>query len=357
MAREWTRSVCPYDCPDACGLLVEVEDGRALRVAGDPEHPYTHGTLCPKMRHYERTVHSPLRLTTPLMRSGPKGAGAFRPVSWDEAVAAIAERWSHIIAEHSAEAILPYSYAGTMGLVQRNAGHPFFHRLGASRLDRTICAPAKSEGWRAVMGATPAPHQDSVEESDLVILWGINAAATSIHFQHGARRAQQRGARLWVIDTYRTPTAAAADETFLVRPGSDGALALGLMHLLERDGQTDRDFLATRVQGFAELRERILPDYPPERVSELTGLPVADLEAMARAFGAARAPFIRLGSGLSRYGNGAMTVRCIVALPALVGAYGKPGGGCLTGTSTGGAFELSECGGRIFSPGQPAPST
>lgn len=342
MAGEWTRSVCPYDCPDACGLLVEVEDGRAAAVVGDPEHPYTRGTLCPKMRHYERTVHSPLRLTTPLMRSGPKGAGEFRPVSWDEAVAAIAERWSHIIAEDGAEAILPYSYAGTMGLVQRNAGHPFFHRLGASRLERTICAPAKAEGWKAVMGATPAPHPDNVEESDLVLLWGINAAATSIHFLQGARRAQKRGATLWAIDTYRTPTASAADETFLVRPGSDGALALGLMHLLVRNRQTDGAFLEAHVQGFEALRDRILPDYPPERVSALTGLPVAVLERMARAYGAARAPFIRLGSGLSRHGNGAMNVRCIVALPALVGAYGKPGSGCLTGTSTGAAVALAE---------------
>ncbi len=341
------RSVCPYDCPDACGLLVEVEGGRAVRASGDPEHPFTRGFLCPKMRHYERTVHSPQRLTTPLVRtgpkgSGPKGSGNFRPVSWEEAIGLIAGRWRQIIERHGAEAILPYSYAGTMGLIQRNAGHPFFHRLGASRLERTICSPAKKAGWKAVMGNTRAPHPDEVMRSDLVILWGINAAATSIHFLRGVREAKKRGAKVWLIDTYRTPTAAVADEIFLVRPGSDGALTLGLMHLLARDGRLDENFLKERVQGFEELRQRILPDYPPEKVSALTGLPVTALEAMAAAYGAARAPFIRLGSGLSRYGNGAMTVRTIASLPALVGAYGKPGGGCFCGTSTSAAFALSE---------------
>lgn len=342
MSTDIQRSVCPYDCPDTCGLLVEVQDGRAVRVSGDPEHPFTRGTLCPKMLHYEATVHSPRRLTTPLIRSGAKGSGEFRPISWDEAIERIAGRWREIIGRHGAETILPYSYAGTMGLVQRNSGHPFFHRLGASRLDRTICSPAKDAGWRAVMGETAAPHQDAVAESDLVILWGINAAATNIHFLHGVREAKKRGATVWLIDTYETPTAGAADLAFLVRPGSDGALALGLMHILARDGLIDREFLASRVQGFEELSEQVLPDYPPERTSELTGLSKATIEEMAAAYSRARAPFIRLGSGLSRYGNGAMTVRCIATLPALVGAYVKPGGGCFCGTSTGPAFAMRE---------------
>lgn len=339
---ELKRSVCPYDCPDTCGLLVEVENGRAVRVSGDPDHPFTRGTLCPKMLHYEQTVHSPLRLTTPLVRTGPKGSGSFRPATWDETVAVIAARWKDIIACHGAEAILPYSYAGTMGLVQRNAGHPFFHRLGASRLERTICSPAKEAGWKAVMGDTPPPHPDEVAESDLVILWGINAAATNIHFLHGVRNAKKRGAAVWLVDTYRTPTAAMADRVILPRPGSDGALALGMMHVLARDGLTDQAFLAERVQGYSELAERILPDYPPERVETLTGIPAAEIEDLARLYGRARAPFIRLGSGLSRYGNGAMTVRCIATLPALTGAYAVRGGGCFASTSTGPAFALGE---------------
>ncbi len=344
------RSVCPFDCPDACGLLVEVEENRAVRVSGDPEHPFTRGTLCPKMLHYERTVHSPRRLTTPLRRSGAKGSGAFVPIGWEEAIATIAGRWREIIARHGAEAILPYSYAGTMGLIQRNAGHPFFHRLGASRLARTICSPAKGAGWKAVMGETPGPHPDTVMASDLVILWGINAAATSIHFLHGVREARRRGAKVWLIDTYRTPTAGAADELFLVRPGSDGALALGMMHVLAAEGLLDSSFIEAHVQGFQELREKVLPDYPPERVAEITGLPAAVILDMARRFGRARAPFIRLGSGLSRYGNGAMTVRCIVALPALVGAYGREGGGCLASTSSGAAIAMAEVTREDFMP-------
>jgi anaerobic selenocysteine-containing dehydrogenase len=334
------RSVCPYDCPDACGLLVVVENGRAVSVVGDPDHPVTRGLLCPKMGHYEQTVHSPRRLTTPLRRVGKKGAGEFEPVSWDLAIELICSRWQAIIAGHGAEAILPYSYAGTMGLVQRNAGHPFFNKLGASRLERTICSPAKDAGWKALMGDTPAMEPSEIERSDLVILWGINAAATSIHAMRDAQAGRRGGARLWAIDTYRTPTCEAADEAFLIRPGSDGALALGMLHVIEREGLLDREFIAANVLGFEELSSRILPDCSPARMSELCGLSAGVIERLAREYARARAPFIRLGSGLTRYGNGAMTVRTISCLPAVVGAWGKPGGGIFIGTSTGGAFPL-----------------
>ncbi len=342
VTRKIKRSVCPYDCPDACGLLVEVVDGMAVKITGDPDHPFTRGTLCPKMNHYQKTVHSPLRLTHPLIRIGEKGSGQFQPLSWKEAIDQIAKHWQKIIEQSGAEAILPYSYAGTMGLIQRNAGHPFFYRMGASRLDRTICSPAKEAGWKAVMGETPSPHPDEVAESDLVILWGINAVATNIHFLHGVKIARRNGASVWLIDTYRTLTSTVADKTYIIRPGSDGAFALGLMHLLVRDGLIDKQFLTTRVQGFEELKEKILPDYPPEKVSHLTGLSVDTLESMAKAYGKAKRPFIRLGSGLSRYGNGAMTIRTIVCLPALVGAYGKKGAGCFTSTHTGEAFAMRE---------------
>jgi len=292
------------------------------------------------MNHYEKTVHSGRRLTTPLLRVGPKGNGEFEPISWDEAIERISTSWQSTISDSGTEAILPYSYAGTMGIIQREAGHPFFHRLGASRLDRTICSPAKGEGWEAVMGDTPAPHPETVAQSDLVILWGANIVATNIHFLHGVKEAQRRGAKVWLIDTYQTSTAKVADETFLVRPGSDGALALGLMHLLDSYNLLDQKFLDEKVLGFAELKDHVLPDYPPGKVSELTGISVSTLEQMAKAFGQANAPFIRLGSGLSRYANGAMTVRCIVTLPAIVGAYGRSGGGCFADTSTGRYFDM-----------------
>jgi anaerobic selenocysteine-containing dehydrogenase len=342
MLKKIKHSVCPYDCPDTCGLLVEVIDGKAVKVSGDPEHPFTRGTLCVKMNQYQETVHSPLRLTCPLLRKGVKGSGDFRPISWEEAIDRITEGWQKIIDQYGPESILPYSYAGTMGLIQRNAGHPFFYRLGASRLDRTICSPAKEAGWKVVMGETPAPHPDEVAESDMVILWGINAVATNIHFLQGVERANQNGATIWLIDTYQTPTSTAADQTYIVRPGSDGSLALGLMHLLVQHDLIDHDFLVTHVQGFEELKEKILPDFPPEKVSRLTGLSEETLESMAKSYGRAKNPFIRLGAGLSRYGNGATTIRTIVCLPALVGAYGKRGGGCFTGTSTAGAFAMNE---------------
>jgi anaerobic selenocysteine-containing dehydrogenase len=317
-------------------------DRKAIKVSGDPEHPFTRGTLCVKMNRYQETVHSPLRLTRPLLRIGAKGSGEFRPISWEQAIDRITERWQKIIDQYGSEAILPYSYAGTMGLIQRNAGHPFFHRLGASRLDRTICSPAKEVGWKVVMGETEAPHPDEVAESDLAILWGINAVATNIHFLHGVNRAKQKGATIWLIDTYHTVTSSTVDQTYIVRPGSDGSLALGLMHLLVRDDLIDHDFLTAHVQGFEGLREKVLPDFPPEKVSVLTGLSKETLESMAKVYGRAKNPFIRLGAGLSRYGNGAMTIRIIVCLPALVGAYGKKGGGCFTGTSTAGAFATNE---------------
>jgi anaerobic selenocysteine-containing dehydrogenase len=335
------RSICPYDCPDTCGLQVEVEDGRALGVTGDPDHPITRGLLCPKMLHYERTVHSPRRLTTPLLRTGPKGSGEFTPISWMEAIERICGNWKDLIAEHGGETILPYSYAGTMGLVQRNAGHPFFHRLGASRLERTICSPAKDAGWKAVMGETPAMDPAGMEWSDLVILWGINAAATSIHAMRDAQAARRRGARVWGIDTYRTPTCDAVDVAFIVRPGGDGALALGMMHVMVREDLADRGFIAANVLGFEQFERTILPECTPEQMSPLCGLPAETIERMAREYAAARASFIRLGSGLTRYGNGAMTVRTIACLPAVSGAWQRPGGGVFIGTSTGAAFPLS----------------
>lgn len=340
-ARMLARSVCPFDCPDACGLLVEVESGRALRVRGDPEHPYNQGTLCPKMNGYERTVHSPDRLQHPLVRTGPKGEGRFRRASWDEAIALVAGRFRQVAAEHGAEAILPYSYAGSMGVLQRNAGMAFFHRLGASRLDRTICTPAQDAGWKAVMGQTPGPSPDAVLDSDLVVLWGINAVATNIHFVQRVKEARRRGAKVILLETYANDTARAADRTLLVRPGTDGALALGLVHVLARDGLADEAFLASETEGWPELRDEALRGYAPAAVSELTGVAPGEIEDLARALARARAPFIRMGGGPSRHANGAMTVRIVAALAAVLGAYGRKGGGFFTATHSSQAFDLS----------------
>jgi anaerobic selenocysteine-containing dehydrogenase len=335
------RSVCPFDCPDACGLLAEVEEGRVVAVRGDPEHPYSRGTLCPKMNGYDRTVHSPDRLLHPLVRTGEKGEGRFRRASWDEALDLVAARFREVVAAEGGEAILPYSYAGSMGLVQRNAGMAFFHRLGASRLDRTICTPAQNAGWAAVMGETPGPSPDVVRGSDLVLLWGINAVATNLHFVARVKEARRRGAEVILLETYENDTAAFADRTILVRPGSDAALALGLVHVLARDGLADEAFLRAETVGWPELRARALEDYPPARVASTTGVAPEAIEELAHRLGRARAPFLRVGGGLSRYGNGAMTVRSIVALAAVVGAYGREGGGCLAATGSSAAFDLS----------------
>jgi anaerobic selenocysteine-containing dehydrogenase len=337
---EIKRSVCPYDCPDACGLMVETVEGRAVRVMGDPDHPHTKGTLCSKMNHYEKTVHSPERLTKPLLRTGPKGAGEFKEISWDEAICHIKERWQKIIADFGAQAILPYSYAGTMGVVQRNIGEAFFYRLGASRLARTICSSAKGYGWSTVMGSSLAPHPQEVAASDLIILWGTNVLATNIHLLHYVREAKKKGAIVWLIETYRSTAAQFADEVIIVRPGSDGALALGMMHALESNGLVDEEFVAKFVQGFEALKEEVLPEYSPENVSEITGIDAARIEEMANLYGKARAPFIVMGSGMSRYGNGAMTVRAITCLPAVVGAWAKVGGGLLSSIGTGSAFDM-----------------
>ncbi len=335
------RATCPYDCPDACGLLVDVEGDRVVKVHGDPDHPYSQGSLCPKVNGYERTVHAPGRLLTPMLRSGRKGEGKFRPVSWDEAVARVVAGLKDVASRHGPEAILPYSYAGTMGLVQRNAGDAFFHALGASRLDRTICSPAKGSGWKAVMGDTLAPHPDEVLSSDLAIVWSLNAVATSIHFVQRLKEARRRGAEVWVVETYRTPTSDLADRVILVRPGSDGALALGMAHVLFRDGLADVPFLRAHATGWERFRDEILPACTPAWAAGKTGVDATTIEELARRYAAARAPFIRLGSGLSRYGNGAMNVRCITCLPAIVGAWARPGGGLLGSTGGSQAFDTS----------------
>jgi anaerobic selenocysteine-containing dehydrogenase len=331
---ETFRSVCPYDCPDTCGLLIEVDKGKVVKVKGDPMHPFTRGTLCPKMAHYEKTVYSPLRLKTPLLRTGKKGNGVFRPISWQEAIRRIAEQWKEIIGKQGAETILPYSYAGTMGIVQRHTGQAFFHRLGAARLDRTICAPAKGCGWESVMGNTLSIRPQECAESDFIILWGIHAVATNIHFLQDVRKAQAKGGRVWVIDTYENLTAKNADRFIAVRPGTDGALALGMMHVILKENLADKAFLAEYTAGYEKLAKLVLAEYAPEQVAEITGVSVKIIEEVARAYALAKAPFIRLGSGLSRYTNGAMTVRTIVCLPAFVGAWKKRGGGLLASVPT-----------------------
>jgi anaerobic selenocysteine-containing dehydrogenase len=328
------RSVCPHDCPSCCSLDVTIEAGRVTAVTGDPAHPFTQGVICGKVREYAERVHSPLRITQPLRRVGPKGAGRFEPIGWDEAVADVARRWRAIIAAHGAEAILPFSYAGSMGQVQYYAGHPLFHALGASRLDRTICVGTAYAGWRATVGAVTGNDSEQMVGADLVVLWGINAAYSSINVMTLVKQARARGAWVVVVDPYRTPTAQQADEHLMVRPGTDGALALAVMHVLVAEDRVDHDYLARATLGFDRLAAH-LQAWTPRRVAPIVGLPEATIVAFARRYGATRASFIRVGIGLSRHDNGGMTCRTLACLPALTGAYADPHGGALL--SSGGA--------------------
>lgn len=329
------KSVCPYDCPDACGLIVSVDNNKVISVRGDRAHAFTRGTLCPKMAHYEKVIHSPLRLKSPMKRVGKKGIGEdqYTRISWDEALYAIVNNFKETIDTYGSESILRYSYAGTMGVIQSPAADYFFRCIGATDQDRGICSPAKQAGFRSVYGDTLAIKPQEAQHSDLIVLWGINATATDVHILHDVNIAKKKGARVWIIDTHKTYTFSQAHEHIYVKPGSDGALALGMLHIIHRDGLADIDFIKKHVQGYDELVKEVLLDFTPGKAAEICGVSVERMTEFAHAYAKSKAPFIRLGSGLSRYGNGAMTCRAINALPAVVGAWQYPGGGLLSSAS------------------------
>lgn len=336
------RGACPHDCPDTCAMLVTVRDGRAVRVAGDPDHPFTSGFLCAKVNRYlERTYH-PDRLTTPLRRSGPKGSGRFEPISWGEALEEVAERLHGIAnSPDGPQAILPYSYAGTMGLLQGSSmDRRFFHKLGASKLDRTICSMAGTMGMRYTVGANIGADAEGIPESDLVLLWGTNTLTSNPHLWPFVLQARERGTRIIAIDPIRTRTAEQCDDWIGIRPGTDAALALGIMHVLFADGLEDADFLARHTLGAPELRARA-GEYPVGRVAEITGIEAGRIVELARAYGQARAAFIRVNYGLQRHAGGGMAVRTIACLPAVTGHWRRAGGGVQLSTSAKFAFDKS----------------
>lgn len=337
------KSVCPYDCPDACGLILTVDDNKVIKVRGNKEHAFTRGTLCPKMAHYERVIHSPKRLMTPLRRIGKKGIGPdqYTSISWDEALETIVENFKHTINTYGSESILRYSYAGTMGAVNSPAADYFFRCIGATSQDRGICSPAKQAAFKSVYGDTIAIKPQEAQHSDLIILWSLNAVATDVHILHDVNVAKRNGASVWVIDTHKTYTYDQGTHHVYVKPSSDGALALGMMHIIHRDGLEDTAFIQEYVQGYDELIRDVLPKFTPEYVSSICGVPVEIIEELAHAYAKAKAPFIRLGSGVSRYGNGAMSCRCINALPAVVGAWQHLGGGLLSSSSSSQYFNKS----------------
>jgi anaerobic selenocysteine-containing dehydrogenase len=335
------HAVCPHDCPDTCAMLVTVENGRAIRIAGDPDHPFTNGFLCTKVSKYlERTYHE-ARLAYPQIRVGAKGEGRFRRATWDEALALIAQRLQSVIdSPDGPQAILPYSYAGTMGLVQGDGmSARFFHRIGASLLARTICATAGAEAINYTYGTRMSTDPETIGAAKLIVLWGTNTLTSNPHLWPFIRQAKANGATTICIDPLRTRTAAACDEHIAIRPGTDAALALAIAHVLFRDGLYDRQYLDEMTSGWEALRDRALNEYAPERVAEICRIPAATIEQLATRYGTLRPTFIRATYGLQRHAGGGNAVRAISILPAITGAWNDVGGGFQLSTS--GTFGLN----------------
>ncbi len=330
------RGACPHDCPDTCATITEVRDGRAVRFYADASHPVTDGWLCAKVRPYLERVYAPDRLLYPMRRVGPKGSDApedWQRISWDEAIAEITSRWKRIIAEDGGAAILPYSYSGTLGLVHnRVVSQRLWNRMGASGLERSICGAAAERAVQATLGARWAPPYADFVHSRLIVLWGHNPASTGPHAMPFLREAQRRGAHVVVIDPRKTLTARSADEYIRPRPATDAALALGLMHVLFRDGLADEAWLAANTIGWEELRART-ESYTPGRVAEISGVAAEVIEALAHRYGTTKPALLKFSDGIQRHGNGGQTVRALCCLPAVVGQIGVRGGGVSYSTS------------------------
>lgn len=340
------HAVCSHDCPDSCGVLVTVNsEGRAVKIQGDPAHPVTQGFLCAKVAKYLDRVYSSDRILYPLRRKpgvpkAPLTRGreheSFERISWDEALDAIAARLREIADRYGPESILPYSYAGTIGVLGYGSmDRRFFHRLGASRLDRTICSEAGGVAWNLVYGKKLGTPPEDFRLAKLIIAWGSNIHGNNVHLWPFIEQARRNGARLIVIDPYRTRTAALADRHIAIRPGTDAALALGMMHVILNEGLEDRTYIDEMTHGFDELAERV-GEYAPERVAAWTGMTPAQIEQLARQYATTRPAALRLNYGVQRSQHGGATVRAIAMLPAITGAWRDRGGGAVLSTS--GAF-------------------
>lgn len=326
-------SVCSLDCPDQCGLLLHKKDGKIIKVLGDPDHPVTKGNICNKVRNMTARLYDPNRLKQPLKRIGPKGEGNFTPISWEEAIDTITSKWKELIEMHGPESILPYSFYGNMGnLSAEGMDRRFFHKLGASMLERSICNAAGSVGYSYTMGGSFGIDPEETIHTKLFILWGINAVSTNMHQVTLAQQARKNGAKVVVIDVHKNQTGKWADWFIPILPGTDTALALGLMHILFDENLVDQPFLDEYTVGAAELREHVR-QYEPATVSAITGVPIDDLYELARMYGTTTPSFVRIGNGLQHHDNGGMAVRTIACLPALTGQWMEEGGGAIKGNS------------------------
>ena len=332
--RTVVRAACPHDCPDTCALEITVENGRAIRVDGAADHPTTRGVLCTKVARYLDRTYSSERVLYPLRRTGRKGSRSFERTSWDEALDTISTRFKEIAASADGpQAILPYSYAGTMGLLQYcSMDRRFFHRLGASLLDRTICSTAGKAGYVATIGASIGTDIEQFENAKLILIWGSNPIVSNLHLWSRVQEAKRRGAKLVAIDPYRSLTAEKCQVHLAPLPGTDAALALGMMHVLIAEDLLDHDYIDRYTLGFDALRQRVC-EYPPERAAQITGLPAADIVSLARDYGTIKPAAIRLNYGMQRHAGGGMAMRTAACLPALVGAWREPAGGALLSSS------------------------
>ena len=342
------HAACPHDCPDACGVLITIQDGRATKIQGDPEHPVTRGFLCAKVAKYLDRVYSPDRVLYPMWRkaaaskgpaSGDAALNAFERITWDEALGEIAENFRRVIAGHGPEAILPYSYGGTIAALNGGSmDRRFFHRLGASQLERTICSTAGEEGLKSVLGIKLGTEPEQFVHSRYIIAWGANIHGNNVHLWPFIEEARRKGAKLVVIDPYRTRTAKCADWYLPINPGTDAALALGLMHVIIGENLYDADYVSRYTLGFEELRARV-KEYPPEKVARWTGIAADDICKLAREYATERPSVIRVNYGIQRSERGGMSMRAVTMLPCLIGSWKEVGGGLQLSTSE--AFGLN----------------
>lgn len=320
------RAACAHDCPDTCAILVTVEGETATGVRGDPDHPFTRGGLCAKVNDYEKHVYHPDRVLYPLRRSGPKGSGEFERISWDEAVAEICSRFSSIVEEYGSEAIMPTSYLGNQGILNGlNVMDPFMHRLGATITERTFCTSTRGSAFLRTVGPA-VTDPEGIVHARYIVVWGHNMLSSHLHLWPFVAEARKRGAKLVVIDPYRSRTARKADWHIRIRPGTDGALALGMMNVIIAEGLTDQDYIDNYTVGFDELAARAAT-FPPERVEAITGIPADDIRTLAREYATTQPAVLRVGTAVENHPQGGQAFRAIFSLPALVGAWRHPGGG------------------------------
>ena len=329
----FVNGICPHDCPDACGMVTEVADGRAIRVSGQTDHPVTRGWLCAKVNPYLERVYHPDRLQQPMRRKGAKGSGQWQTISWEAAIDEIATRWQSLIREHGAESILPYSYSGTLGLVQMVvASARLWNRLGASRLQRSICMAATRHAVRSTLGARMSPPYHHVLDSKLLVFWGHNPVSTAPHLMPFVRDAQHNGCRLVVIDPWQSRSTGHCDLLLQPYPGTDGALALGVARQIIVEDKMDQEWLENNTHGWPRFRDHVM-QFDLERCADITGVPTEQIRQFANLYTEHRPAMIRLGDAVNRNLQGGQSVRAIASLPALTGQYGVRGGGlsCSTG--------------------------